>query len=123
MSTRRPSNDSSRSTEPSGSKKGSQARRTRAARPDEKEELRVEPAVPAREPREPREPPVVRDSPQISVPHIEISPDQRRAMVAEAAYLRAERRGFVNGNEVEDWLAAEAEVDKLLESTHSTRPQ
>jgi hypothetical protein len=43
-----------------------------------------------------------------------ISPDMRRAMIAEAAYLRAERRGFAPGGEVEDWLAAEREVDALL---------
>jgi hypothetical protein len=35
-------------------------------------------------------------------------------MVAEAAYLRAERRGFQPGFETEDWLAAESEVDALL---------
>jgi hypothetical protein len=31
-------------------------------------------------------------------------------MVAKAAYFRAERRGFAAGHELEDWLAAEAEV-------------
>ncbi len=30
-----------------------------------------------------------------------------RAKIAEAAYYRAERRGFVGGDPVEDWLAAE----------------
>jgi hypothetical protein len=35
-------------------------------------------------------------------------------MIAEAAWLRAERRGFAPGGEVEDWLAAEAEIDALL---------
>jgi hypothetical protein len=35
-------------------------------------------------------------------------------MIAEAAYLRAERRGFAPGHEHEDWCAAEAEVDRLL---------
>lgn len=35
-------------------------------------------------------------------------------MIAEAAYLRAERRGFSAGGEEEDWLAAEKEVDALL---------
>jgi hypothetical protein len=32
-------------------------------------------------------------------------------MIATAAYLRAERRGFASGDPVADWLAAEAEVD------------
>jgi len=38
----------------------------------------------------------------------------RRSMIAQAAFLRAERRGFTGGDEIEDWLAAEAEVDALL---------
>jgi hypothetical protein len=35
-------------------------------------------------------------------------------MVAEAAYYTAERRGFAPGFELEDWLAAEHEVEKAL---------
>jgi hypothetical protein len=31
-------------------------------------------------------------------------------MICEAAYYRAEKRGFTPGAEAEDWLAAEAEV-------------
>lgn len=37
--------------------------------------------------------------------------EQRRGMIAVAAYLRAERRGF-NGDPTEDWLAAEAEIEQ-----------
>ena len=33
-----------------------------------------------------------------------------RQSIAEAAYYRAERRGFEAGNEIDDWLAAEAEI-------------
>jgi len=47
-----------------------------------------------------------------------ISQEVRRSMIAEGAYLRAERRGFAPGNEEEDWLAAEAEVDGLLRARH-----
>lgn len=47
-------------------------------------------------------------------PRAALSTDDRRAMIAEAAYLRAERRGFTPGHETEDWLAAEVEVDALL---------
>ena len=43
-----------------------------------------------------------------------IDPQHRRALIAEAAYFRAERRGFAPGHEAEDWLAAEAEVDTAL---------
>jgi hypothetical protein len=35
-------------------------------------------------------------------------------MIAQAAYLRAEARGFTPGQELEDWLSAEAEVDHVL---------
>lgn len=35
-------------------------------------------------------------------------------MIAEAAYYRAQRRGFRGGNSVEDWLDAEAEIDRRL---------
>ena len=38
--------------------------------------------------------------------------DERRAMIAEAAYYLAERRGFKPGHELEDWLAAEAQIDR-----------
>jgi hypothetical protein len=35
---------------------------------------------------------------------------ERREMIAIAAYLRAEKRGFEPGHELEDWYAAEMEV-------------
>ncbi len=34
--------------------------------------------------------------------------------IAEAAYFRAERRGFAPGHELEDWLAAEREIEGRL---------
>jgi hypothetical protein len=37
----------------------------------------------------------------------------RERMIAEAAYFRAERRGFEPGQEVADWLQAEAEITRL----------
>ena len=42
-------------------------------------------------------------------------------MIAESAYLRAERRGFAPGHEVDDWFAAEREVDALLSAGTNTR--
>ena len=36
----------------------------------------------------------------------------RHASIARAAYLRSQSRGFQPGFELEDWLAAEAEVDQ-----------
>jgi len=43
-----------------------------------------------------------------------VDPQQRAALIARAAYFRAMNRGFAPGNSVEDWLAAEAEVDADL---------
>ncbi len=39
-----------------------------------------------------------------------LSEDELNAMISRAAYLRAAQRGFEPGHEVEDWLAAEAEI-------------
>ena len=47
-------------------------------------------------------------------PHIPLDPESRRGRIAEAAYYRAERRGFAPGYEIDDWLAAESEVDTEL---------
>ena len=41
-----------------------------------------------------------------------IDSDQREDMIRKAAYFRAASRGFCPGQEVEDWLAAEREVDR-----------
>jgi DUF2934 family protein len=43
-----------------------------------------------------------------------ITPEERYRMVAEGAYFRAQQRGFVGGDPLQDWLDAEAEVAVLL---------
>ena len=40
-----------------------------------------------------------------------VSPEERRHMIAEDAYYRAERRNFQSGSPEQDWLEAEAEID------------
>ncbi len=42
-----------------------------------------------------------------------ISDEDYYDMIAKCAYYKAEQRDFVAGNEVEDWLDAEQEVNKL----------
>lgn len=44
----------------------------------------------------------------------QVSPQERERMIAEAAYFRAQARGFQGGDPIDDWLAAEAEVNRLL---------
>jgi len=36
----------------------------------------------------------------------------RHEAIRKLAYLRAERRGFESGAELDDWLAAEREIDR-----------
>jgi hypothetical protein len=53
-----------------------------------------------------------------------VTPQERDRLIAEAAYLRAEKRGFGSGDAVEDWLHAEAEVDaRLMEQSRRRRGQ
>lgn len=47
-------------------------------------------------------------------PPLAVSESQRREMIANEAYLLAERRGFAAGHEREDWAAAELQVDARL---------
>lgn len=50
------------------------------------------------------------DTDSISIKQDAAEAEERRAKIAEAAYFRAERRGFVGGDPVEDWLEAEKET-------------
>jgi len=43
-----------------------------------------------------------------------VTRDEREQLIREAAYLRAESRGFVGGSPEDDWCQAEREVDQLL---------
>jgi hypothetical protein len=48
---------------------------------------------------------------------IPVSLEQRQTMICEAAYYIAEHRGFEPGHDVDDWLAAEREIDAVLTSS------
>jgi hypothetical protein len=39
-----------------------------------------------------------------------VDPDKFRAMVAERAYFKAQKRGFAIGHEWDDWFEAEREI-------------
>jgi len=47
----------------------------------------------------------------------------RQAMVAMAAYFRAQKRGFAPGHEMEDWFAAEVEVAELAAPAAAKKPR
>jgi hypothetical protein len=51
-----------------------------------------------------------------------VSNKERYELIAEAAYFRAEQRGFAPGREWEDWLSAEAEIEVMLLKTGKDDP-
>ena len=102
---------------PSESSSSSKSRTKPAATP---EPVTVPPAVTAAEaPKTPARKAAPRAKRTVAA-RPTVTPDMRRGMIAESAYLRAERRGFAPGHEDEDWLAAEAEVDQLLSADRRT---
>ena len=50
-----------------------------------------------------------------------LDPAQRAHYVQVAAFYIAERRGFTAADPMEDWLAAEAEIDRLIASGQFNR--
>ena len=53
----------------------------------------------------------------INIKNIDRAED-RKERIAVAAYYKAEKRGFKNGDETQDWLEAEATVDRLHNMTN-----
>ena len=49
--------------------------------------------------------------------------EERRRMIAEAAYHKFLRRGPGNGTPMQDWIEAEAEIDALLAEQQIVRAQ
>lgn len=52
-----------------------------------------------------------------------ISAQERRRMIAEAAYYRALNRGFSGGDPLDDWVAAEREINRLLPSAKEQKEE
>lgn len=44
--------------------------------------------------------------------------EDRKERIAVSAYYKAGKRGFKNGDETQDWLEAEATVDRLYNMTN-----
>ena len=45
----------------------------------------------------------------------------RRAMIREAAYYLAQKRGFAPGHDIDDWLRAERQIDAALAASHRSK--
>jgi hypothetical protein len=50
------------------------------------------------------------EAPESGIRRADVSDGELRARIEEAAYYRAQQRGFSPGFELDDWIAAEAEV-------------
>jgi len=57
--------------------------------------------------RQPRKPSAKKSGARSAAP-------ERQRMIEEAAYFRAEKRGFAGQQAMDDWLNAEAEIDRML---------
>lgn len=55
-------------------------------------------------------------SAESSAASAKIAPEERQQFIAQAAYFIAERRGFTPGNELADWLQAEAEIEACMKA-------
>jgi hypothetical protein len=58
---------------------------------------------------------------QSATPPKTTSAEVRQRMIAEAAYFKAESRGFAGGDPELDWHEAETEVDTILLGTESPK--
>ena len=75
-----------------------------------------EPAPPARSPD-----PVIEASATEVLEQVSVT-DDRQHRVEVAAYFIAEHRGFAPGHELDDWLAAEAEISRTDPSAGESAP-
>jgi hypothetical protein len=86
------------------------------------------PATRSRKPAAPKNAPAAAapaaDAPRPSAPPAgtQGGADDRETLIRTAAYALYERRGGVSGHELEDWLQAEIEVDRLLGGAPETGP-
>ena len=48
-----------------------------------------------------------------------VTQEERRSMIETVAFMRAANRQFESGHELEDWLAAEAEVNSRIAHVRS----
>jgi Protein of unknown function (DUF2934) len=55
--------------------------------------------------------------PKAATDHL-LTPNKRHKWISEAAYFIAERRGFVPGAELADWIAAESNLNRVCGLTN-----
>ena len=60
------------------------------------------------------------DLPMSILPQTQVSPHLRHLTIQTEAYFLAQRRGFLPGHELDDWLAAEELVGQILAGPRSS---
>ena len=93
---------------------------TQTTKPKSSKKAPGRPAPPVAEPQEsPPEPAAPESAPPVAEAQVSAPPEpamsdaeKREVLVRIAAYSFYERRGYVSGNELEDWLQAEMEVSR-----------
>ena len=97
------------------SSKPTRTRKSAASKPRKSRSKAAEPAAQtqAQDQASPA-PPAQAPEAEVVVRTIQLTAVDRASMVATAAYYRAEHRRFAAGHELEDWLAAEAEIEALV---------
>ena len=55
--------------------------------------------------------------------HLAPTSDQKHRMIEEAAYFRAEKRGFTGGDPTDDWFTAEVEIEESIKALRKADPQ
>ena len=67
-------------------------------------------------PAKPAKPAVAKktETPSVQTSKAAISLEHRYQMIETAAYFKAQQRGFEAGYHVQDWIAAEKEIDAML---------
>jgi len=52
-----------------------------------------------------------------------VSTEERQRLIAEAAYYRAQQRGFSGGDPLDDWLAAERQINQALPNARQQKEE
>jgi len=65
-----------------------------------------------------KQPPKPRNTARTETPSMpDVSPQEIQRRIEIEAYYKAEARGFAPGHELDDWIAAEAEVRRRLDAS------
>ena len=69
-------------------------------------------------------------APSVPIPQAAVVPntikgesEERHRRISDAAYYRAQRRGFAPGHEEEDWLEAEKDLYSGEQRAHGMKPE